>query len=216
VILLTDGYLANGSELWKVPKMADLPVITPRLVKDNDQNYKPYLRDPETLARTWAVPGQEGLRHRIGGLEKEDIIGTVSHDPLNHQKMVELRQEKVYKVANSIPELELFGEPAGDLLVVGWGGTYGHLVSAVKDLQTEGHSISLAHFNYIYPFPRNTEEILKRFNKIVVCELNNGQFIYWLRAQFPQYKYLTYHKIQGLPFLINELKEKFTEILKEH
>jgi 2-oxoglutarate ferredoxin oxidoreductase subunit alpha len=215
VILLTDGYLANGSELWKVPKMADMPSITPRLVKDNDSQYKPYKRDPVTLARSWALPGQEGLRHRIGGLEKEDVIGTVSHDPLNHQKMTGLRQEKVYRVANVIPELEVFGEKTGDLLVIGWGGTYGHLVSAVKDLQTEGEKISLAHFNYIYPLPINTEEILKGFKKIVVCELNNGQFIYWLRAMFPQYQYLTYHKVQGLPFLINELIAKFKEILKK-
>jgi 2-oxoglutarate ferredoxin oxidoreductase subunit alpha len=215
VILLTDGYLANGSELWKVPKMADYPKITPRLVKDNDENYKPYQRDPETLARSWAVPGQEGLRHRIGGLEKEDVIGTVSHDPLNHQKMVGLRQEKVYRIANVIPELEVVGEKTGDLLVVGWGGTYGHLVSAVKDLQTQGQKISLAHFNYIYPLPKNTDDVLKGFNKIVVCELNNGQFIYWLRAIYPQYNYLTFHKVQGLPFLINELITKFTDILKQ-
>ena len=154
VILLTDGYLANGSELWKIPVMADLPKITPRFVKDNDTNYKPYLRDAETLARSWALPGQEGLRHRIGGLEKENVIGTVSHDPLNHQKMVGLRQEKVYRVANMIPELEVFGEKTGDVLVVGWGGTYGHLVSAVKDLQMDGEKISLAHFNYIYPQQR--------------------------------------------------------------
>jgi 2-oxoglutarate ferredoxin oxidoreductase subunit alpha len=216
VILLTDGYLANGSELWKIPKMADMPKITPRLVADNDPDYLPYKRDSQTLARSWAVPGQEGLRHRIGGLEKEDVSGTVSHDALNHQKMIGLRQEKVYRVAQVIPELEVVGENTGDLLVVGWGGTYGHLVSAVKDLQSQGKKVSLAHFNYIYPLPKNTEEILKGFKKIVVCELNNGQFIYWLRALFPQYQYLTYHKVQGLPFLINELKIKFEEILKEY
>ncbi len=214
VILLTDGYLANGSELWKVPKMADLPAITPLLVKDNDPDYLPYKRDPETLARPWAVPGQEGLRHRIGGLEKEDGIGTVSHDPLNHQKMVALRQEKVYRIANVIPELEVFGERTGELLVVGWGGTYGHMVSAVKELQSEGHPISLAHFHHIYPMPKNTEEVLSGFKKIIVCELNNGQFIYWLRARFPQFEYETFHKVQGLPFLINELTTKFKETLK--
>ncbi len=215
VLLLTDGYLANGSELWKIPKVSEMPKITPHLVKDNDPDYKPYRRDPSTLARWWAVPGQEGLRHRIGGLEKEDVTGTVSHDPLNHQKMVGLRQEKVYRVANVIPELEVFGEKTGDLLVVGWGGTYGHLVSAVKDLQTDGKKISLAHFNYLYPLPKNTEDVLKGYKEIVVCELNNGQFIYWLRAMFPQFRYVTYHKIQGLPFLINELKTKFNEILRE-
>ncbi len=114
-----------------------------------------------------------------------------------------------------IPELEVFGEKTGDLLVVGWGGTYGHLVSAVKELQSEGLSLSLAHFNYIYPMPGNTEEVLSGFKKIIVCELNNGQFIYWLRARFPQFDYETYHKVQGLPFLINELTTKFREILKE-
>ncbi|MCU0370198.1 MAG: 2-oxoacid:acceptor oxidoreductase subunit alpha [Bacteroidales bacterium] len=216
VILLTDGYLANGSELWKIPKMINLPVITPCHVKDNDPEYMPYKRDPRTLSRPWAIPGQEGLRHRIGGLEKEDVIGTVSHDPLNHQKMVSLRQDKVYRVAEVIPDLEVYGEHTGDLLVVGWGGTYGHLISAVKDLQSSGEKVSLAHFNYIYPMPKNTEEVLKGFKKIIVCELNNGQFIYWLRARFPQYQYLTYHKVQGLPFLINELKMKFHDILKEH
>jgi 2-oxoglutarate ferredoxin oxidoreductase subunit alpha len=215
VILLTDGYLANGSELWKIPKMADLPEITPRLVKDNDPDYLPYKRDPEILARSWALPGQEGLRHRVGGLEKEDGPGTVSHDPLNHQKMVELRQDKVYRVANAVPELEVYGEKTGDLLVVGWGGTYGHLVSAVKDLQTQDKKISLAHFHYIYPLPKNTGEVLGGFKKIVVCELNNGQFIYWLRSIFPQFNYLTYHKVQGLPFMINELITRFEEILKE-
>ncbi|MBW6459247.1 MAG: 2-oxoacid:acceptor oxidoreductase subunit alpha [Bacteroidales bacterium] len=215
VILLTDGYLANGSELWKVVKMADLPKIEPRLVKDNDPDYMPYRRDPETLARSWAFPGQEGLRHRIGGLEKEDVSGNVSQDPLNHQKMVTLRQEKVYRVANYIPELKVYGESSGDLLVVGWGGTYGHLISAVRDLQSDGHKISLAQFNYIYPLPKNTKDVLKGFKKIIVCELNNGQFIYWLRTCFPEFQYLTYHKVQGLPFLINELKENFNEILKE-
>lgn len=215
VILLTDGYLANGSELWKIPKMKDMPTITPRLVKDNDPDYKPFLRDSETLARSWAVPGQEGLRHRVGGLEKEDGSGIVSHDPLNHHKMVGLRQEKVYRVANMIPELEVVGEESGDLLVVGWGGTYGHLVSAVKDIQGHGYKISLAHFNYIYPMPKNTNEVLKRFKKILVCELNNGQFIYWLRAMFPQYQYLTYHKVEGLPFQINDLKTRFEKILKQ-
>lgn len=216
VILLTDGYLANGSELWKVPKMEELPEIKSRLVKDNDPDYKPYKRDPETLARSWAVPGQEGLRHRIGGLEKEDVIGTVSHDPINHEKMVRLRQDKVYRVAESLPELHVYGEPTGDLLVVGWGGTFGHMISAVRDLQSEGHKISLAHFNYIYPLPKNTGDVLKGFKKIIVCELNNGQFIHWIRSEFPQFKYQTFLKVQGLPFLINELKDKFSEILKEH
>ncbi|MCX6234577.1 MAG: 2-oxoacid:acceptor oxidoreductase subunit alpha [Bacteroidetes bacterium] len=215
VILLTDGYLANGSELWKIPKMSDLPEIVPRFVKDNDPDFKPYRRDLQTLSRLWALPGQEGLRHRVGSLEKEDVTGIVSHDPLNHEKMVRLREEKVQRVANYIPELQLDGEDSGDLLVIGWGGTYGSLLSAVQDLQREGKSISLAQFNYIKPLPKNTKDILNGFKKIVVCELNLGQFAIYLRSQFPQYAYLQYNKVQGLPFMIYELKLKFNQILEE-
>ena len=215
VILLTDGYLANGSELWQIPKMEELPSITPRLVEDNDKNYLPYRRHPETLAREWALPGQDGLRHRVGGLEKEDVVGAVSHDPLNHEKMVRLREEKVKRVENYIPELELHGEKEGDLLVIGWGGTYGPLVSAVRDLQKSGTSISLAQFNFIKPLPKNTKEILSGFKKIIVCEMNLGQFAFYLRSIFPEFPYLQYNKIQGLPFMIAELKNKFNQVLKE-
>jgi 2-oxoglutarate ferredoxin oxidoreductase subunit alpha len=214
VVLLTDGYLANGSELWKIPKMSDLPEIVPRFVKDNDPDFKPYRRDPQTLSRLWALPGQEGLRHRVGSLEKEDVTGIVSHDPLNHEKMIKLREEKVQRVANYIPEIQLDGECSGDLLVIGWGGTYGSLLSAVQEIQQEGKSISLAQFNYIKPLPKNTKDILKGFKKIIVCELNLGQFAIYLRSQFPQYEYLQYNKIQGLPFMINELKIKFNQILE--
>ena len=215
VILLTDGYLANGSELWKIPTMRNLPKIKPRLVEDNDPTYEPYKRGRKTLARYWAVPGQKGLRHRIGGLEKENGSGVVSHDPLNHQKMVEIREEKVQRIENFIPELELDGEPEGDLLVVGWGGTYGPLVSAVRDLQKQGKSISLAQFNYIKPLPKNTGEVLSKFKKIIVCEMNLGQFVNYLRANFPEYNYYQFNKVQGLPFMIAELKLKFNKILKE-
>jgi len=215
VILLSDGYLANGSELWRIPVMNDLPSITPRLVKDNDQDYKPYKRDPETLARSWAIPGQEGLRHRVGGLEKEDVGGKVSHDPLNHEKMVKIRKEKVMRVANSLPELKVEGEDEGDLLVVGWGGTYGHLISAVSDLQKDGKSISLAHFNHIYPLPKNTAEVFSKFKKIIVCELNLGQFAFYLKAELSQFDYLQFNKVQGLPFMIAELKAKFNQVLND-
>ncbi len=215
VILLTDGYLANGSELWKIPRVEDLPEIIPPLVSDNDPDYKPYRRDPKKLSRFWAIPGQEGLRHRIGSLEKEDVSGFVSHDPMNHQKMVKLREEKVQRVAHFIPPLKIWGEPSGDLLVVGWGGTYGALLSAVQDLQEEGKKISLVQFNYIKPLPHNTSEVLKGFKKIIICELNLGQFAMYLRALFPQFTYLQYNKIQGLPFMISELKDKFNQILEE-
>lgn len=215
VILLTDSYLANGSELWSIPSTKDMPEIKPPFVADNDENYQPYLRDPIKLSRYWAIPGQEGLRHRIGGLEKEDITGNVSHDPMNHQIMVNNRQQKVEKVADDIPELKVIGDESGDLLVIGWGGTYGGLVSAVTDLRKSGKSISLAQFNYINPLPRNTEEVFSRFKKLIVCEINMGQFAFYLRGKFQKYEFMQYNKVQGLPFFIAELKEKFSEILNE-
>jgi len=214
VILLTDSYLANGSELWSIPSTKDMPAINVPHVKDNDPEYQPYRRDPEKLSRFWAVPGQEGLRHRIGGLEKEDVTGQVSHDPMNHQVMVTNRQKKVEKVADYIPDMELVGEDTGDLLVIGWGGTYGGLVSAVTDLQKAGMKISLAQFNYINPLPKNTGKLLDGFKKRIVCEINMGQFVMYLRSKFQQYEFLQYNKVQGLPFFIAELKEKFTEILE--
>jgi len=175
----------------------------------------PYIRNSETLARSWAVPGQEGLRHRVGGLEKADKTGEVSHDPYNHQVMVGLRQEKVDRVANYIPEQEVIGKKDADLLVIGWGGTYGAIVSAVKELQEEGKSISLAHFSHISPLPKNTEEVLRHAKKRVICELNLGQFALYLRSKYPQYEYTQYNKVQGLPFMISELKAKFTELLEK-
>ncbi|MFO7671791.1 MAG: 2-oxoacid:acceptor oxidoreductase subunit alpha [Bacteroidales bacterium] len=214
VILLTDSYLANGSELWQIPAMKDMPGIKPPLVADNAPDFYPYKRDPERLNRSWAIPGQPGLRHRVGGLEKENVIGGVSHDPVNHQVMVELREAKVQKVAEFIPEQTVMGADSGDLLVIGWGGTYGALVSAVGDLQVQGKSISLAHFSYINPLPLNTAEVLTGYKKIVICELNLGQFANYLRSKFPQFEYLQYNKVQGLPLFISELKVKFNEILE--
>ena len=214
VILLTDSYLANGSELWRIKDTSSMPEIKPPLVADNDPDYQPYKRDPEKMNRQWAIPGQEGLRHRVGGLEKEDVTGNVSHDPLNHEIMVHNRQEKLERVANDIPDLRVIGEKTGDLLVIGWGGTYGGLVSAVKDLQKEGMSISLAQFNYIHPLPKNTEEVLGGFKRRIVCELNLGQFAYHLRSKFQKYEFLQYNKVQGLPFFISELKGEFLKILE--
>ncbi|KPL16643.1 MAG: MFS transporter [Bacteroides sp. SM23_62] len=215
VILLTDGYLANGSELWHIPDVNDLPDIEVPAVKDNDPNFYPYHRRPDKLARYWAIPGQEGLRHRVGGLEKADITGEVSHDPLNHQIMVEQRDAKVNKVAEFIPHQEILGDKEADLLVIGWGGTYGPLITAVEELQEEGKSISLAQFNYIKPLPANTGEVLKGFKKRIVCELNLGQFASYLTMEYPEYEYLRYNKVQGLPFMISELKYKFKQILEE-
>lgn len=214
VILLTDGYLANGSQLFKIPDMKSLPEIKPPIAQENDEEYKPYKRDPDNYVRKWALPGMEGLRHRLGGLEKWDVTGNVSTDPENHQKMVEYREKKVQQVAKRIPKQEIVGEDTGDLLVVSWGGSRGAVLNAVTTLQEQGKSISHAHFSYINPLPENTEDILKGFKKIIVCELNLGQFVKYLKINFPEYKYLQYNKVQGLPFTEGELKTKFNEILE--
>jgi len=212
VVLLTDGFLGNGSEPWRVPTMDELPPITPRKAT-NSELFKPYNRDPKTLAREWAVPGMEGYEHRIGGLEK-NAAGAVSHDPENHHINTEIRAAKVEKVVDMIPELELVGEPEGDLLVVGWGGTYGHMISSVRAMQDAGKKVSLAHFNYIKPLPKNTAEVFSKFKKIVVCELNLGQFASYLRDRVPGLHYYQVNKMKGLPFSVHELVENFEKILE--
>jgi 2-oxoglutarate ferredoxin oxidoreductase subunit alpha len=213
VILLTDGFLGNGSEPWRIPKMADLPSITPRMAKDA-ATYKPYKRDESTLAREWAIPGTAGFEHLIGGLEK-NIKGSVSHDPDNHQINCEIREQKVQRVVDLVPDLEVCGDEDGDVLVVGWGGTYGHLISAVRDLRLEGKNVSLAHFNYIKPLPKNTAEVFGNFKKIIVCELNLGQFASYLRDKMPQFTYRQLNKLKGLPFTVNEIKDSVYKLLEE-
>ncbi|MFH2141037.1 MAG: 2-oxoacid:acceptor oxidoreductase subunit alpha [Bacteroidota bacterium] len=211
-ILLTDGQMGQGSELFKIPKVADLPTIKPPIAKKNDPNYKPYLRDPVTFVRKWAIPGTEGLRHRVGGLEKTNVDGIVSTDPLNHELMVKLRNDKVQKIADFLPLQDIVGDNKGDILVVSWGGTRGAVLTAVNQLQEEGKKISHAHFSYIMPLPKNTEKVLAGFKKIIVCELNAGQFVNYLRMTLPKFKYEQYNKIQGLPFTVQELVEKFNKI----
>jgi len=213
VILLTDGSLGNGSQLFRIPKVADLPSITPPMAEPNDKDYKPYKRDPETLVRKWAIPGTEGLRHRIGGLEKDNGSGNVSTDPMNHQVMTDLREAKVQKVADFIAEQGIVGAKKGDLLVVSWGGTRGTTEAAVEELQKQGKKISLAHFYHIMPLPKNTHEVLAGFKKIIVCELNSGQFVNYLRMKEPDFKYTQYNKVMGLPFTVTELVAKFNEML---
>lgn len=213
VILLTDGYIGNGSELFKINKVANLPEIHPPIAQPNEPGYKPYKRDPETLVRKWAMPGTEGLRHRVGGLEKEDGIGNVSMDPNNHQKMVELRAAKIQKIEDFIPLQTIDGDKEGDLLIVSWGGTQGAVSSAVKKLQNSGKKISHVHFKHIMPLPKNTAEVFKGFKKIMVCELNNGQFVNYLRMVHPQFSYMQFNKVQGLPFMVTELVEKFNQTL---
>lgn len=212
VILLTDGYIGFGSEVMKIPKMADMPEINIPYAKKGEK-YQPYDRDPETLVRRWAIPGTEGMRHRIGGLEKTDGKGEVSTDPLNHEKMVWIREEKVRRLAARLPKQEVYGDKDAELLVVSWGGTKGQVQGAVDQMRADGFKIAQAHFRYINPLPSNTEELLKSYKKIVVSELNRGQFASYLRIKFPHIPTLQYNKVQGQPFTVKELVTKFSEIL---
>ena len=215
VIFLTDGYLGNGAEPWMMKQLKDLPEIKPLRVNKDEEDWMPYARDKMKLARKLAIPGTKGFEHRIGGLEKEDITGNVSYDPENHEKMCQLRAEKVERVKHFIPEQKIIGNKDADLLVVGWGGTFGHLYSTVSNLVKEEKKVALAHFNYINPLPKNTETIFKKYKKIVVCELNRGQFVNHLRALFPDNKFEQYNKIQGLPFINTELIHHFNKLLKK-
>ncbi len=215
VILLTEGYLGNGSEPWRIISMEELPEIHPPRVFKAVKDWRPFERDPETLVRPWAIPGTKGLEHRIGGLEKDAITGSVSHDPVNHQKMVEMREEKINRIVKDVPDLEVLGEQTGDLLVVGWGGTYGHLLTAVSEVLKEKYKIGLAQFSYIRPLPKNVADVFGKFKKIIVCENNLGQFANYLRFNYQDFRYLQFNKIQGLPFTVEELKEKFINVIEE-
>lgn len=204
VILLTEGFIGNGSEPWKIPNMSDYPEIVPPIIDKCEGKFKPYERDLLRHARRWALPGTVGLEHRVGGLEKNEA-GAVSSDPLVHEKMVAARAEKVARVANFIPELEVMGEASGEVLIVGWGGTYGHLYTATKELLAQGKNVGYAHFDYINPLPKNTADVFKKFKKIIVCELNSGQFVNYLRAIHPQFTYQQLNKVQGQPFTVKEI-----------
>ena len=210
VILLTDGYIANGSAPWKIRSVADMPEIKNHKVTKITENWSPYDRDEKTLARNWPVPGTPGMEHRVGGLEKDRVTGNISYEPKNHEEMTHIRAEKVRLVANNIPELQTEFAESGDLLVIGWGGTYGSLHSAVKQISDEGYkNIGFAHFNYINPMPKNTEEILSKYKKIIVCELNAGQFSSILKTRFSKFEFSQHNKIQGLPFSNDELIQQF-------
>ena len=218
VILLTDAFIANGSSAWRIPEMEEYPEIHPQYVYNDllKDNWKPYKRNPETNVRYWAIPGTEGFMHRLGGLEKDCITSAISTDPANHQKMTDMRQAKIDYIANEIPELEILGNPEADLLVVGWGGTYGHLCSAVESMNAIGKKVAMVHFNYINPMPKNTEEILRRYKKVVVCELNNGQFATQLCAKIPGLTNVSrFNKVQGQPFMVSELTDHFSKLMEE-
>lgn len=214
VILLTDGFIANGAEPWKIKSVEEMPSITPAFVSENEKDWKSYNRDEKRLNRKWAIPGMKGFEHRIGGLEKQEITGNVSYDPNNHETMVKVRAEKVARVSEFIPQLIVEGNQNSELLVVGWGGTYGGLHTAVSVMQANGERVAHAHFNYINPLPKNTTEVFAKYKKIVVCELNNGQFVKLLRSELPQFDYLQYNKIQGLPFSKGELITEFRRLVE--
>ena len=207
VILLSDAFIGNGSSAWRIPDNDEYPEIRPNFVPENLRNseWKPYMRDDETLARYWAIPGTEGLSHRLGGLEKDAATGAISTDPANHEKMVLTRREKVARIAYDIPELELNGDPEADTLLVGWGGTYGHLLSACEELNNAGTPVAHAQFRYINPLPANTADVLRRFRRVVVAELNTGMFADYLQAKFPDVEIHRINKIQGQPFLVKEV-----------
>jgi 2-oxoglutarate ferredoxin oxidoreductase subunit alpha len=214
VLYLSDGYLANGAEPWLIPNVADLPKIVvkhPPPANGNGVPFQPYKRD-ERLVRAWAVPGTSGQEHRIGGLEKEDVTGNVSYDPLNHEHMVKTRARKIANIANEIPELSVNGPGEGELLVIGWGGTYGSILSAVQRAQRKGLKVASAHLRYLNPMPKNTGDVLRRYKKVLVPELNCGQLRMLLRATF-LVDAVGLNKVQGRPFLVSEIERKIAEML---
>jgi 2-oxoglutarate/2-oxoacid ferredoxin oxidoreductase subunit alpha len=211
VIILSDGYLANGAEPWKVPTVEELPEI-PVHFETNPEGFLPYKRDPVTLSRPWAVPGTPGLEHRIGGIEKQDVTGNINYEPLNHEHMVRLRAAKVEAVANDIPDVVPEGDPSGDLLIVAWGSTHGPITAGLQAQRAKGRRIGHVHLRHLNPLPTNLGEVIKRYKKVLVPEMNMGQLVMVLRA-----KYLVdaqgYNKIQGKPFKTSEIEQKIEEML---
>ena len=212
VFFLSDGYLGNGAEPWRIPSRSELPELEVS-VRTEKEGFQPYLRDPKTLARPWAVPGTPGLEHRIGGLEKEDVTGNVSYDPQNHEKMVRLRAEKIARIASDIPPVKVLGKDSGRVLVVGWGGTYGAITSAVEELQEKGRPVSSIHLRYLNPFPANLGDVLRRFEKVLVPELNLGQLSMLIRARY-LVDAIGLNKIQGKPFRVSEITRAIEELLR--
>ena len=216
VILLTDAFIANGSAAWRLPDIAQYPAIVPPYVTpDMQEGWSPYKRNPENDVRYWAVPGTPGFTHRIGGLEKSAATGAISNDPANHHNMVETRARKVEKIALEIPELQVEGCEDADLLIIGFGGTYGHLCETMQQMNSEGKKVALAQFQYINPLPRNTAEVLRRYKKIVVAEQNMGQFAGYLQTKIGDIKLHRYNEVKGQPFTVATLVEEFTKIMEE-
>ena len=212
VILLTDGYIAQGAEPWKIPSEKALPKIETEFAQYTE-DFAPYRRDEKTLARNWAIPGQAGMEHRIGGLEKQDVTGNVSHDPLNHQKMTEIRQQKIAGIAQDIPQLGIEGEPKGRLLLLTWGSNYGAAKTAWNKLRVEGYEVSFANLSYLNPLPANIEEVLNGFEQILLPEMNMGQLQTILQGKFLK-PIVGMHKVQGQPFKAEEIETKVKELLE--
>jgi len=212
VVLLSDGYLANGSEPWRLPELESLPDF-PVEFHTRPEGFAPYARDPETLARPWAIPGTPGLEHRIGGLEKQDGTGNVSYDPLNHEHMIHVRAEKVARIARDIPPLEVYGEPeGGPLLVLGWGSTEGAITGAVNLARREGLRVARAHLHHLNPFPANLGDVLARFERVLVPEMNLGQLALLLQGRFLK-PVVSFPKVQGKPFFRFEIHQKIRELM---
>ena len=216
VILLSDAFIGNGSSAWRIPEADEFPEIHPNYVPENlrESGWRPYMRDAETLVRYWAMPGTEGLQHRLGGLEKDSVTSAISTDPVNHEKMVLLRREKIERIAYDIPHLEVSGNPDADTLLIGWGGTYGHLRTACDELNAAGTPVAHAQFRYINPLPENTGDILRRYKRVVVAELNTGMFADYLQAKFPDVEMHRINKIQGQPFLVREVVDGVLKFIK--
>ncbi len=219
VILLTDAFIANGSSAWRIPDILEMPEIKPNYMSNRPQTDKlwlPYERSERgDMVRYWAIPGEEGYQHRLGGLEKDFDSSAISTDGANHEKMVHTRAEKIARVADYIPEAKIEGSQDAELLVIGWGGTYGHLYEATHTMIEQGHKVALLHFNFINPLPRNTEELLKKYPKVIIAEQNLGQFAQYLKAKFPWLKAQQYNRVTGQPFVIAELIEVFTKLIEE-
>ena len=216
VILLSDAFIGNGSSAWRIPDTDEYPEIRPNYLPKNmmDGSWKPYKRNEDTKVRYWAIPGTEGCTHRLGGLEKDYDTGAISTDPVNHERMVYTRKDKIERIAGNIPELEVLCDKDADTLLIGWGGTYGHLYTAAEEMNKNGNKLAFAHFRYINPLPRNTREILTKYRKVIVAELNTGQFADYLQARFPEVRIERINKVQGQPFLVKEVIDGVTNIME--
>ncbi len=216
VFLLTDAFIANGSAAWKLPNIEEYPAIVPPYVTpEMSEGWSPYKRNPETLVRYWAVPGTPGFMHRIGGLEKSSATGAISNDPENHQLMVEQRAQKIERIADTLPPLQVDGDEDADLLIVGFGGTYGHLHEAMLQMRAEGKKVAQAHLNVVNPLPRGTQETLARYKKVVVAEQNMGQLAGYLRMKTTGIEIRQYNEVKGQPFNVAALVDAFTKIIEE-